>query len=98
MDHARQSTAEALRRHRESGEGHEELGDLVIMAEVAFRDGGETEAGRVLDSVRTLAASLGTRGAQIDAALAEARLADLAGKSRAVLEALGTGRSRSDSG
>jgi CHAT domain-containing protein/tetratricopeptide (TPR) repeat protein len=88
VEHARQSAAEALRRHRESGEGHEELGDLVTLAEVAFLQGGLGETRPLLDSADALAASLGTRGAQIDVALARARLADVAGNSRAVLDVL----------
>lgn len=86
--HARESITEALRLHRESGEGHEELGDQILLAEVAFRTGGLDSARPYLDSAHALARSLDTRGARIDATLADARLADLTGNSRAVLAAL----------
>jgi len=88
VDHARESITEALRLHHESGEGHEELGDQVLLAEVAFREGGTDAARPHLDAAHALARSLDTRGARVDAALADARLADLSGDSRAVLAAL----------
>jgi CHAT domain-containing protein len=85
---ARELAQSARELHREAEETREELEDLLLLALIDFRSGGMATARTSLDSARALAERLGTRGARLSAALGRARIADLAGDSRAVLDEL----------
>lgn len=91
LDDVRQATdaaKEALHLHTQDGNRLEELDDDLLLAAIAFRTGGLTQAEPLLRTGYGLADRLNTRGARIAVALAEARLADQGHDAPRVLRAL----------
>jgi CHAT domain-containing protein len=89
---ARASAEEALRLHRATGEPQEQLEDLLLVVEIDVRAGERASAASRLDTARTLAGRIDTRGTRIAVALAEARSADVGQNASRVLEALRAAR------
>jgi tetratricopeptide (TPR) repeat protein len=88
LDAARELAARALDSHRVSGSRFEELTDLLLLADLDARAGLARESKARLQNARALAVRLGVRRARAEVALAEARMADGAGESAAVLRAI----------
>jgi tetratricopeptide (TPR) repeat protein len=92
LDAARDAGLRALETHRSAGARYEELTDLLLLADVATRSKRGDEARERLAAAGTLARKLGARRPVAEVALAEARLADGAGQSAAVLRVLAGAR------
>lgn len=88
LPRARADAEEALRADSASHELLDELDDLVLLAEIDFQHAGLSAAEPRLRSAFSIADQLGTRGARITVALADAHLADLAHNPQRVLRAL----------
>ena len=87
---ARELAREAARLHEESGAVVEALADLLLLAEVAQLAGSTSESIANQERARALAEQIDSRGARIDMALAEARIADRANDPARVLQMLAT--------
>lgn len=85
---AHRGVSESLRIHRELGYRSEELEDRLLLAELDERLGRPDSVSAQLDAAARLARELGSRAARVDLALSRARIADVSGDSRAVLQAL----------
>jgi CHAT domain-containing protein/tetratricopeptide (TPR) repeat protein len=88
LDLARQRAEEAARLHAEVGASYERLRDLVLLAEVAQRDGDRAAAQRALADARNIARELVAPVAHVQVALGAARVADAARDPHATLRAL----------
>lgn len=91
-DLAATDAAAALRIHLSTGARLQELRDRLLLADLASRARGGTEADRQLRAAHRLAAALDARTARIEVALASAAIADRSGNPRAVLRALDASR------
>lgn len=85
---ARTSALEALETHRALATRHEELLDLLLLAEIDDAAGDAAGAARWLDTARRLSAELETASAATSTALTQARLAARAGNADRILGAL----------
>ncbi|MFN0182147.1 MAG: CHAT domain-containing protein [Gemmatimonadales bacterium] len=85
---ARAKLALALALHSAADEPLERLDDLLLGAAIEARAGGRSGAAEALAQARRLANQLGTRGARIAVALADADAADRAGDAAATLRSL----------
>ena len=89
-DAARELAREATRLHQETGAAVEALADLLLLAEVGQLAGSASESIADLERARALADQIDSRGARIDIALAEARIADRANDPTRALQMLAT--------
>lgn len=87
---ARARAREAVRSQNEAGAKPEELDANLYLAELAQRANDATEAVAALTTARVTAGQIGSGWARIKLALGAARVADLAGNPRGVLDALAT--------
>ncbi len=87
-DRARSLAEAALATHRSASARFEELGDRLLLADLAARVGDGLGADAQLGAARELALGLGARRARADLALTTARIADRRGSVRAGLAAL----------
>ena len=85
---ARQRAGEALGVHQAGGFRYRELGDHLLLAELAQHEKRSAEAEMHLRSARMLSSALGAGTASAEVALSEARVADNAGQSERVLRVL----------
>jgi CHAT domain-containing protein/Tfp pilus assembly protein PilF len=88
LERARANGEEALRADSAAHERLDQLDDLLLLAEIAFRTSGLASAEPRLRAAAALADQINTRGSRIAVALAEAHLADLTRNSPRVLQAL----------
>ena len=87
-DRARELAGDALAAHRTAGARFEELGDRLLLADLAARVGDGPGADAQLRAAHDLAVRLGARRARADLALATARIADRRGAALPGLAAL----------
>ncbi|HVF38600.1 MAG TPA: CHAT domain-containing protein, partial [Gemmatimonadaceae bacterium] len=80
---------ESAAAHRTAGAAMEELNDQLLYAEIAQRAGRPRDADGALVIATALSRKLGSEVAMTSAALGRARIADVAGRSREILDALG---------
>ncbi len=85
---ARASTEAALSAHRKSGAPLEQLDDVLLLAEIAARNRDETESDSLLTEARRIARLIPTNSAQVLVSVTKARIADRAGRHRAVIQSL----------
>ena len=95
---AREAAERALVTHRTAESRGEQLSDLLLLADLAHRAGASAEVERLLAEARALAGGLGARSAIAETAVAEARMADRAGRPRVVLAALSGAQRALDAG
>jgi CHAT domain-containing protein/tetratricopeptide (TPR) repeat protein len=88
LDAARARADSALAIHRAAGARFEELTDLLLLSDLEARAGDERKAADQVAGARALAERLGIRRARGQVAIAQAQLADRAGRPSAVLRAL----------
>jgi tetratricopeptide (TPR) repeat protein len=91
LELSRRHAADALSRHRRIDAPYEVFLDHLLLAELATRAHRDAEADAELAAAQGLAVRLGVRTVRLDAALAEARLADARGDARRVLRVLARG-------
>ncbi len=87
-ERARQLAGAALDTHRGAGARFEELGDRLLLADLAARAGDTAGTVAQLAAARGLAQQLAARRARVDVALAEARIADRQGDADRELRAV----------
>lgn len=83
-----EAASDALTLHRRIGAAREELSDLILVAELAEREGDPGAADRYMAAARDLANQSDSRGARAEVVLARARLAEARGDWTQVVEAL----------
>jgi CHAT domain-containing protein len=89
VDLARARTLEALGLHREEGASWEELGDRLMLAELAAIAGNQDDASASINAARALARRADVPAARAEVALTAARIAARRDDWRSVLNVLG---------